>query len=196
MRTAIIACALFSTTATAAELPSLGGVKKDDWYTAAVKKVEATFEPAEAKPGQTVTLKLAVYLNPGYHTYPLRQIDKAATGYVNKIAFPDPAAVVFVGDPIDPLDFKTKAELEAGITEMRVQYGVVVYERRAIVSPKTSAGPVAVKLPSFKLSICNQDKCYPTKSLTPEASLKVLDGPAVEIEKTFAEEVKKALAGK
>ena len=46
-----------------------------------MKKVEAKFDPAEAKPGQTVTFKLTVELNDGYYTYPTRQADKAAEGW-------------------------------------------------------------------------------------------------------------------
>jgi DsbC/DsbD-like thiol-disulfide interchange protein len=92
--------------------------QKKDWYERAVKKVEATFEPAEAKPGDTVTLRLTVHLNEGFHTYPTRQPDKAAEAMVNTIKFPDPGAVEFVGDVTDPKDFKTKAEPELGIKEV------------------------------------------------------------------------------
>src|SRR6266536_187314 len=108
--------------------------RKPDWYEKAVKKVEATFEPAEAKPGQTVTLKITVHLNDGYHTYPTKQPDKAAEAMVNKITYPDPGAVTFVGDVIDPKEYKTKAEPELGIKEMRIVEGKVVYERKAVVS--------------------------------------------------------------
>ena len=167
--------------------------KNPPWFDKAVKKVEASFEPAEAKPGQTVVFKLTVSLNPGYHTYPVVQPDKAAAGMVNKLAFPDPAGVVFVGETRDPLDFKTKAEPELGIAELVYIPGTAVYERKAVVSPKATPGPLTVKIPSFKLNVCDKDNCFPAKALTPEATLKVLDGPAVPVEAKYADEVKKAL---
>ena len=179
-----------------AQLPPFAGAKKGPTaFEKAVQKVEATFTPVEAKPGQTVTFKLTVHLSDGYHTYPVKQTDKAAAGMVNKLTFPDPGAVIFVGETRDPLELKSKAEPLLGIQEMLYIPGVVVYERKAVVSPKAPAGAVTVKLPAFRISVCDKDNCYPAKTLTPEATFKVLDGPAVSVEKTFAEEVMKATGG-
>ena len=69
----------------------------------------------------------------------------------------------------------------------------MTYTRKAVVSPKAAAGPTAVKLSSFKVSVCDKDNCFPPKAVPVEATLKVLDGPAVEVEKAYADEVKKAL---
>ena len=41
-------------------------MQKGGWYERAVKKVEAKFEPAEAKPGQTVTFTLTGPNNTSY----------------------------------------------------------------------------------------------------------------------------------
>lgn len=183
MRAAAVATALlvaFALPAPAADAPK------------GVKAVEAKFEPAEAKPGQTVTLKLTVTLEDGYHTYPLVQKDKAAAGMVNKLEFPKGGAVVFVGESLDPPDPKTKAELTSGIEEMYYYTGTVVYERKAVVPPAAKAGEVTVQLPKFALSVCDKNACFPPKTLKPEAKLKVLDGPAVAVEKQYAEEVEKA----
>lgn len=172
-----------------------GGQK---WYDKAVKRVSASFTPAEAKPGQTVTFSLTVELNDGYHTYPTAQSDKAAATMVNAIKFPDPGAVIFVGSVQDPKGGKTKAEPMAvpPIKEYRYYPGTVTYTRKAVVSPKATPGKAAVKLTAFKLSVCSEDVCYPPKDVPVEAELKVLDGPAVEVEKDYAEDVAKALAGK
>jgi len=148
--------------------------QKKDWYDRAVKKVEATFEPAEAKPGDTVTLKLTVHLTEGFHTYPTRQPDKAAEAMVNTIKFPDAGAVEFVGDVLDPKEYKTKAEPELGIKELRYVEGKIVYERKAVVSATAKPGAVAVKLPQFSLNVCDAVNCFPAKKLTPQATLKVL----------------------
>lgn len=159
----------------------------------AVKKVEGSFSPAEAKPGQTVTFSVTIELNDGYHTYPLVQTDKMAAAMVNEIKFPDPGTLIFVGKPEDPKDTKTKAELDLGIVELRYCTGTVTYTRKAVVSPKAAAGPATTKLPTFRVSVCDKDNCFPPKAVPVEATLKVLDGPAVEVEKAYAEEVKKAL---
>ena len=167
------------------------------WYEKAVKKVEASFDPAEAKPGQTVTLKITIELNEGYHTYPTVQPEKAAASMVNKIKFPDPGTVVFVGTTADPKDFDVKAEPELGIRAMRIMKDKVTFTRTAVVSPKAVAGAAKVQVTEFKLLVCDEKNCFPPKKLdTIEAALKVLDGPAVPVEKDYADEVAKALAGK
>ena len=185
---AVIAVALAS-----APSSSAAGQK---WYEKAVKKVSGTFTPAEAKPGQTVTFTLTVELNEGYHTYPTVQTDKGAAGLVNIIKFPDAGTVIFVGTLQDPKDPKTKADAAAGVTELKYYPGTASFTRKAVVSPKATAGPTTVKLTAFKLSVCDKDFCYMPKDVPVEATLKILDGPAVEVEKDYAEEVKKALAGK
>ncbi|MBX9583400.1 MAG: protein-disulfide reductase DsbD N-terminal domain-containing protein [Gemmataceae bacterium] len=180
--------------AVALALPA--AAQKPGWYEKAVKKVEARFDPPEAKPGQTVTLKLTVELNEGYHTYPTKQPDKEAASMVNQLKFPDPGAVVFVGGVTDPDKYVTKAEPALGIKELREYEGKVTFTRKAVVSPKAAAGPAAVKLTEFKLMVCDQTNCFPPKKVPVEAALKVLPGPAVEVEKAYADEVAKALAGK
>jgi hypothetical protein len=173
-----------------------GTATAQKWYEKAVKKVEGRFTPAEAKPGQTVTFALTVELNDGYHTYPTAQPDKLAASSVNVIKFPDPGTVIFVGATQDPKDFATKEEPDLGIKELRYHTGVVVYTRKAVVSPKAAAGLTTVKLATFSLSVCDKTNCFPAKTVPVEASLKVLDGPPVEVDKAYADEVMKALGGK
>jgi hypothetical protein len=158
-----------------------------------VEKVEATVEPAEAKPGQVVTFRLTVTLAGGYHTYPLVQTDKQAESMVNKIEFPAAGALIFVGEALDQPLAETKSEPLLGIKSMLYYKGKVTYERKAVVSPKASAGAATVAIPKFVLSICDKDSCFPPKSLAPEASVKVLDGPAVAVDPKYAAEVEKAL---
>jgi DsbC/DsbD-like thiol-disulfide interchange protein len=167
--------------------------QKVTWYEKAVKKVEATFEPAEAKPGQTVTFKLKVELHEGYLTYPLVQPDKGAAGQVNKIVFPEPGNVIFVGEAFDPKNPKVKMEQLLGINELHYYTGTLVYERKAVVSPNAKPGEVKVVLSQFLLSVCEKDNCFPSKKLTPEATFKVLEGAAVPVEKEYQSEVEKAL---
>ena len=44
----------------------------------AVPKAWTSFEPSTAKRGETVTWRLTVELAPGWHTYPLQQVDPKA----------------------------------------------------------------------------------------------------------------------
>lgn len=188
------ACAVMFAVALAALLATMPGTANaQKWYEKAVKKVEGKFTPAEAKPGQTVTFTLTVELNDGYHTYPTVQPDKQAAAMVNLIKFPEPGAVIFVGETQDPKDYAAKEEPDIGIKELRYNTGTVVYTRKAVVSPKASAGATTVKLDNFSLSVCDKNNCFPPKKVPVEASLKVLDGPPVPVEKAYAEEVMKAL---
>ena len=172
-----------------------GAVQKG-WYEKAVKSIAAKFDPAEAKPGQTVTFTLTVALNDGYHTYPTVQPDKMAAGMENTITFPAPGPVVFVGRTLDPKGYQATAEPVLGIKELRTYSGTTVFTRTAVVSPAAKPGPAAVKLAAFKLLVCDDNNCFPPKTVPVEAALKVLDGPAVPVEKEYAAEVTKALAGK
>jgi hypothetical protein len=189
-------CAVTFAMAVAALLAAVpGSASAQKWYEKAVKKVEGKFTPAEAKPGQTVTFTLTIELNDGYHTYPTVQPDKAAATMVNVVKFPAPGAVIFVGETQDPKDYLTKEEADIGIKELRYNTGTVVYTRKAVVSPKASAGPATAKA-TLGLSVCDKGNCFPSKNVPVEASLKVLDGPPVPVEKAYAEEVAKALGGK
>lgn len=179
----VLAIALALSPAVAAE--------KDAWYAKAVKSVTATVEPAEAKPGQTVTFKLEIKLNDGYFTYPLKQADENAKSMVNKIAFPKPGTLIFVGDAKDPEGYLTKSEPAVDIAELRTYKDSVTFERKAVVSPSAKPGDATVVLESFKLSVCDAKNCFPAKTLTPEAKFKVAEG-SVEVEKQFADDVKKA----
>jgi hypothetical protein len=169
--------------------------EKDAWYARAVKSVVATVEPAEAKPGQTVVFKLTVELNDGYFTYPTKQPDENAKSMVNKFAFPKPETLVFVGDLADPIGYLSKDEPVLGITDLRTYKGSATFERKAVVSPKAKPGEATVTLEYFKLSVCDAKNCFPAKTLQPEARFKVLAG-AVEVEKRYSDEVKKAIESK
>ena len=190
-------CAVLLATVSAALLAlTPGSASAQKWYEKAVKSVEGKITPAEAKPGQTVAFTLTVELNEGFHTYPTVQPEKLAAGLVNVIEFPAPDKLIFVGKLEDPKDFSTKEEPDLGVKELHVNAGKVVFTRKAVVSPKAAAGEAKVKLPLFSLSVCEKNKCYPAKNVPVEATLKVLDGPAVPVEKAFADEVTKALGGK
>ncbi len=180
----LVAVLAFAPSAIAADKPALPK---------GVDKVEASIEPAEAKPGQLVIFKLTVTLAKGYHTYPLVQPDKLAEGMVNKIDFPEPGLLIFVGEALDPPQPESKSEPLLGIKALNYYHGTVVYERKAVISPKAKAGAASAAIPKFILSVCDKDSCFPPKTLAPEAAYKVLDGPAVAVDKKYAAEVEKAM---
>ncbi len=158
-----------------------------------IKSVTATVEPAEAKPGQTVTVKLTIDLEPGFTIYATTQTDKNAADFVTTIPYPAPGTVVFVGSVKEPELPVVKAEPLLGIKELKAFEGKVVFERPAVVAPSATAGATAIKIAGLKLQACDDKNCYPGKAISPEAALKILPGPAVEVEKQFKDEVEKAL---
>ena len=173
---------------------ALADAQGPDVYAKAVKSVEATFEPAEAKPGQTVTYRVTITLNAGYYTYPTKQVDKQAANDVNRFTFPKPGSLIFIGNVIDPPNPKTKAVPELGIKDHRHYPGKVTFERKAVVSPEAKPGAMLFKLPELEFNYCNQYDCFPAKKLSPEAMLTILPGPPVPIDPAVMAEVQKALS--
>jgi hypothetical protein len=154
----------------------------------AVKKVQAVFEPAEAKPGQTVTLKITVQLADGYHTYPVVQPAPEAKYSVNAITFPKDGPLIFVGQTVDPVEPKEK---KVDDYELLVYPGGGTWIRRAVVPPTAKAGAVTAKV-KFKLLVCDENTCFPPKTHDLEATLKILEGPAVPVDAKYKDEVEKA----
>ena len=72
---------------------------------------------------------------------------------------------------------KTKAEPVLGIVAMTYLPGKVVYEQKAVVSPTAAAGTVEVA-PKLRLSVCDENNCFPPRSVEPAATLTILAGPA------------------
>jgi hypothetical protein len=155
-----------------------------------VKKAEAKFEPASARPGQTVTVKVTLQLIDGWHTYPVMQTDPAAKNYVNKFTFPTDGSVVYVGDFDDPSGGKEKAEPLAMIEKMTYYPGGATWERKAVVLPTTKPGEVSSKI-KVKVLVCNKDNCLPPKPLELEATLKVAGEP-MPVDPKYKAEVEKA----
>ena len=101
--------------------------------------------------------------------------------------------MVFVGETVDPADYQTKAEPDGRHQGAAVLPGKVVYKRKAVVSPKAAAGRGGGEGEGVQADGVRREQLLPgPKTLTPEAKLKVLDGPAVAVEKEYADEVRKA----
>src|SRR3954447_14303653 len=95
-RLALICLTLFAAICPAAERkPRIA------WATA-VRAVKGEIEPAEAKPGQTVTFKLSVRLFPDHWTYPTNQSNPKEKDARNVFVLPAAADLIFVEPIRDP----------------------------------------------------------------------------------------------
>lgn len=155
-----------------------------------VRKVEAKFEPAEAKPGQTVTLKVSLQLLDGWHTYPTVQPDKAAKAQSNKLTFPEPGELVYVGEMDEPPGAKEKSEPMLSIERLLYYPGGATWERKAVVLPSTKPGALSSKI-KFRVLVCDKDNCLPPKTIELEATLKVAGDP-VAVDPKYKGEIEKA----
>ena len=128
----------------AAIAPGAAFAERPKSFDEAIKKLDVRFEPAEAKPGETVTLKITVEPVPGFFTYPSVQPDKEFKAIVNRFAFPPAGQVIFVGPMADPPGAKTRIEEELDNARKLYYPEAVTWERKAIVSPKAMPGPISV----------------------------------------------------
>jgi DsbC/DsbD-like thiol-disulfide interchange protein len=156
-----------------------------------VKKIEATVEPKEAKPGQLVTVKIHVELEDGWTVYPTAQTDKGAASFVSKFILPKEGLLLFVGKPVDPSNVLSKAEPALGIEKLLYYTHEATFEHKVIISPKAEAGTGSAKI-SARLTVCNKDNCLAGK-FDLEAKVKISSGPAVEIDAKYKDEVEKLL---
>src|SRR5262249_14182523 len=151
---------------------------KSKSFLKAVPRAWAEFEPATAKPGQTVTWKLFVELAPGWHTYPTSQVDPKADDNVTAITFPEGGDVAFVDSLKEPA-FKSKAEPEAGIRELHyLEDKTLVWERKAVVSANAKPGRIEVKVP-VRIQVCDANRCLPWQDLEFVAPLTIASDGSV-----------------
>ncbi|HMF11215.1 MAG TPA: cytochrome c biogenesis protein CcdA [Gemmataceae bacterium] len=130
----------------------------------AVPQAWTAFDPATAKPGETVTWKLTVELAPGWHTYPTSQLDPKAEDNVTTITFPQGGEIAFVGELKEPT-YKSKAEPEAGIGELHyLEDNVLVWERKGVVNTSAKPGRIDVKVP-VRIQVCDANRCLPWQEL-------------------------------
>jgi thiol:disulfide interchange protein len=165
---------------------------KISWETA-VKSIEGKIEPAEAKPGQTVTCKLIVRLFPGHWTYPTRQTNPNEQSTRNVFVLPATGDLIFVEPITDPTDAHTKPSPLGG--DMLYYPGGATWEFKAVVSPKATGGEKQVRVQLAQLLVCNDDACLPPgkvpiKQVTANVTVA---GPPVPAEPKYQDAVAKAI---
>jgi thiol:disulfide interchange protein DsbD len=149
----------------------------------AVPKAWTSFEPSTAKRGETVTWRLTVELAPGWHTYPLQQVDPKAEDNVTTIKFPESGDVTFVGDVKEPI-YKSKPDQEAGIRELHyLEDKVLVWQRKALISADAKPGQISVKVP-VRMQVCDANHCLPWRNLDFVAPLTITGEPGAAVEAT------------
>jgi thiol:disulfide interchange protein DsbD len=139
-------------------------------------QISARIEPAEARRGETVMLKITVTMNKEWHTYPLVQVDPAAKVYQTEIKMRD-AAGLEVGRLQDPAPLK-KAEPALKIKELRYYDNEVTWEWPLTIPESAQPGKKVVKV-RIDTQVCHDDRgCVPQKKDL-EVALTVSDAPPV-----------------
>src|SRR5271170_2875139 len=116
-----------------------------DIYAEIIKKLEARFEPAEARPGQMVTLKIELKLVDGWRSFPTKQSDGSLATHVNKIQFPADGDIRFTGKIKEPTNIAVESYPEIDIKDLRYCPGGGTWECEAIISSEAKPGQAIAK---------------------------------------------------
>ena len=164
--------------------------------------VSATVEPKEAKRGAIVTYRLTIIPTPPARTYPVNPADPMQASR-NTFKFPTAAnkgtkvedvILILTGPVADPPADRWEMHAENGAVS-QVSTRPVVWEMKAIVSPKTTPGKKSVRLDDYGTHIqaCDDNGCFNAgeKDL-PQVEFTVLDGDPVPVPSELLEVVAKA----
>jgi hypothetical protein len=165
-RTSALLCLLIAVPTVNAQAPS----KIED----VIKKLEARFEPSDARPGQIVTLKIELKLAEGWQTYPTKQKDREARFNVTKITFPKDGAVQFSGKVTEPPDPTVREEPLLDIKEFHTYPGGGTWECEAIVSPSSEPGPTKVSV-RFQVIVANPNGHFSPKPYNLDATINIAE---------------------
>jgi thiol:disulfide interchange protein len=160
-----------------------------------VGKVMTRIEPAAAKRGQTVTIRVEVQPVATFWTYPTVQTE-ADNSFKNVLGVSSKSDLISVGAIKDPPGAKTKEIPELSLLDHHYYPGPnpVIFELKAVVSPDAALGEKTVGLRG-QVSICDDVGCLNTNPPDLEAKITILDGE-VEIEPQYRDEVQKKLASR
>ena len=166
----------------------------------AVESIEGRIEPAEARPGQTVTYKLTVKLRTHFYTYPTVQPDPIIAESRNEIVLPTEGDLIFVEPVSDPPNAKIKTT-KIGAASGKSSYypDEVTWEFKAVVSPLASPGEKKIALKKFRPLVCKADGetefCLPPRTVPVVATIKVA-GERMAVEDKYLATVEKELAAR
>jgi len=135
-----------------------------------VAEITATLTPAQAKAGDTVTLRVTVMPKPGAWTYAFVQPDgKNGQGKID----PRHPALKFESTA-DPDGWKDEADLATGDTLRKYKVPVTWVWKATVTGP---VGTAKIDWNKSSLQACTSTNCFPAPtSAYPETSLEVLPG--------------------
>ena len=180
-------------------------------FSQVAKKFDVRFEPAVAKRGEIVTLKITIQPIESFWTYPTFQPEAATNPNVsfNKLVFPDPGEVIFFGEFKDPSGAKQKSIPELKIKELRYFPGPteVTFERKAVVSEDAIPGEKSFVLRGLVLNpktdeaevstsnfqICDNGNCFYSDRKSITAKLTILE-ENVPVDESIKREIKTELS--
>ncbi len=157
-----------------------------------VKSIEAKIDPPEAKPGQTVTYKITIKLNPDFHTYPTVQADPKEGSNTSTLQFNNTPDLIFVSPVVDPPDAKMKPGPEGGF--LSYYEDEATFEIKAVVAPDAKPGDKKIEPKRVRFTVCDEQNCVPV-SRKLSANLKVLPG-SVPVEDKYKTAVESAIASR
>jgi len=121
-------------------------------------KVSAALDPAQARRGEEIKLKVTLDITPGFHSYPTKQSDSKAESYVTSIKI-ESLDVARVGGFRDP-PTKSKAEPALKIRSMAYLEGLAVIEGTLRVKPEATPGKKEVTV-TISGQVCDENGCVP-----------------------------------
>lgn len=144
-----------------------------------VEKLEARFEPAEARPGQKVSLKIELKLAEGWYTFPTAQPDHYAASNVNKITFPKDGDIHFSGKITEPAKPRVSEVPALDIKEFRTYPGGGTWECQAQIPHDAKQGPAKARV-TFRVIVVRDGPdpvMFPPKKFPLETTIKVFGEP-------------------
>ena len=159
-------------------------------FATAVKKLpQAYFEPATAKRGEVVKLRVVTELADGWHTYPTKQADPRSESQIVKFEYPLDLDLIFLSDVRNVGESHIRETSDG----KQVEYsGTVIWEQDVVINPKVTPGKLAVSL-KIKMLVCDNDNCLPPKKVPLATELTISAAPAVPIDPKFKAAYERAL---
>ena len=167
-----------------------GFAQKISWSNAA-PEIRATVEPATARPGQTVIVRLSVLLRPEHSTYPTVQPDPSQKSSRSVIQLPTDGDLIFVAPVKDPAGYKSKPAIGGTLAYYP---GGLTWEIPAVVSPTASRGTKSLTFKQVKFIVCDAENCLPPKAFSVSVTFDVA-GEKIDIEAQYIAAVAKATGG-
>lgn len=147
-------------------------------------------EPAKAKRGETVTVKLTLTPAAGAWTYPFSPKDPTQPGH-NKLRGSKDADLIFVDAGPEPANPKSKPRVGEPGADDEYYAAPVSWELKAVVSPKATAGKKSAPLRGLTIQFCDDNRCLQNPSDALVADFEVLPDEAVPVDGKYAAAVEK-----